>query len=312
MGYQLKHKENLGEGLKRISKEQLEKAIHNIDNADQIEHKVVHDVRKRFKKIRAVIRLIRDNLGNKLYQEENSFYRDLGRELSEIRDSVSAVNIAQKLKGKYEGKINNRETDALINELEIRKNELSLKFFNKEDSLGKVRSELEKRRDMIDQWPKIDSFADIQSNFKRVYKRGYKAIDVAYQDPTIENFHELRKRVKYLWYHFRILRTMWPKVMNAWRKELDVMGDYLGDDHDLGVLLMDIKDKDNPLYHVYSYQLEEKITDYRNQLEESAYPLGKKLYTDKPKVMVSRLNNYWKSYEHEVSQNKALAVNGNS
>ena len=173
----------------------------------------------------------------------------------------------------------------------------------------RVKSALENRKSAIEHWPdKIRAFEDIQSNIKRIYKRGYKAIDIAYEEPTIENFHEFRKRVKYLWYHFRILRVIWQPVMNAWRKELDILGDYLGDDHDLGVLLMHLKDKNQPLNQVYTFQLEEKINEYRNQLQEIAYPLGKRIYTDKPKIMISRLNNYWNNYEYEVSQNKKVTI----
>ena len=56
------------------------------------------------------------------------------------------------------------------------------------------------------------------------------------RDPTPERFHEWRKRVKYHWYHLRLLRELWPAPMKALAAEAKQLADLLGDDHDLAVL----------------------------------------------------------------------------
>ena len=59
---------------------------------------------------------------------------------------------------------------------------------------------------------------------------------IADRDPTAENLHEWRKRVKDLWYQQRLLQQAWPAVLKAEAAEAKALSKLLGDDHDLAVL----------------------------------------------------------------------------
>jgi CHAD domain-containing protein len=61
----------------------------------------VHDVRVCFKKLRGLIRLVRDELGDKQYKRENIFYRDLNRRLSKVRDTAALTKILTRLEGRF-------------------------------------------------------------------------------------------------------------------------------------------------------------------------------------------------------------------
>ena len=45
------------------------------------------------------------------------------------------------------------------------------------------------------------------------------AMDAAAKDPTADNFHEWRKRVKDHWYHSRLLWPVWQKPMKAFTSD---------------------------------------------------------------------------------------------
>lgn len=307
MGYKLKAGENLNKGFKRIASEQLEKAILQLEKSENYEHEAVHDVRKRMKKIRAVIRLLRSNFGKKLYQKENGFYRDVARKLSTIRDTTSTLQIAENVIKKYPDDIPEDQQHDLVALLKKRRNKLTLKYFNKNDVLREVKSHLIHHQDTIQEWPlALNSLDDVADNFKRVYKRGYKSFSAAYENPSAEAFHELRKRVKYLWYHFRILHPIWPNVMKGWKNELDEIGDIYGDDHDLAVLLELIKAPKGPFKGEYHYSVEEKINQYRYALEEQAYYRCLRVYYEKPGKMLERFSQYWHISEQEMDQKKEL------
>jgi hypothetical protein len=68
-----------------------------------------------------------------------------------------------------------------------------------------------------------------------VYKRGRNRLFDAYAAPSPDNFHEWRKRTKYLWYHVRILRPLWPAVLEELANEIHELSNLLGLDHDLAV-----------------------------------------------------------------------------
>ncbi len=71
MGFRLQRGEAVNEGVRRIAGEQLEKAIAEIQNTELDRHEAVHQVRKRFKKIRGLIRLVRPAF-EETYDRENA------------------------------------------------------------------------------------------------------------------------------------------------------------------------------------------------------------------------------------------------
>ena len=65
MSYRLELNESLPDGIKRIVKEQIDQALEQLRESPEGRNEAVHDARKRFKKIRAVLRLVRDEIGEK-------------------------------------------------------------------------------------------------------------------------------------------------------------------------------------------------------------------------------------------------------
>ena len=60
MSYRLEPQEPLGAGIKRIAREQIDQALEQLTANPENRDEAVHDARKRFKKIRAALRLVRD------------------------------------------------------------------------------------------------------------------------------------------------------------------------------------------------------------------------------------------------------------
>ena len=100
MGYQFEQQESLAGGVRRIAGEQLSQAIRELKNAEQNPHQTIHEVRKHFKKLRGLIRLVRSGLGDN-YARLNLWYRDAGRRLSRVRDAESMLESLQKLKDRF-------------------------------------------------------------------------------------------------------------------------------------------------------------------------------------------------------------------
>jgi len=88
MAYHLSQKKTVKAGIVKIAKSQIDKAIEEV--AEGIDrHEVVHQVRKRCKKLRGLIRLIRPAFPG--CAKENAFFRDAAGELSYVRDAQSVI-----------------------------------------------------------------------------------------------------------------------------------------------------------------------------------------------------------------------------
>ena len=77
----------------------------------------------------------------------------------------------------------------------------------------------------------------MRSGLKAACKKARRALAVARRSATDANLHELRKRVKDLWYDLRLLGGDRPPPIEALTKRLRDLGQKLGDDHDLAMLL---------------------------------------------------------------------------
>jgi CHAD domain-containing protein len=84
----------------RVALEQLDKALEHTKAKTKLDE-AVHDVRVCFKKLRGLIRLVRDELGDKQYKRENIFYRDLNRRLSKVRDTAALTEILTRLEERF-------------------------------------------------------------------------------------------------------------------------------------------------------------------------------------------------------------------
>jgi hypothetical protein len=100
MGYRLEADEPFPKGIKRIAREQLDRAVQQLTEAEDRDE-AVHEARKHFKKIRAVLRLVRDEIGEEVYKPENVCYRDAGRELAPVRDSFVKVETLDVVRARF-------------------------------------------------------------------------------------------------------------------------------------------------------------------------------------------------------------------
>jgi hypothetical protein len=89
------------------------------------------------------------------------------------------------------------------------------------------------------------------------------------------NLHELRKTVKDLWYHLRLLGGDRPPPIETLTKRLRDLGQKLGDDHDLAMLLA--ARADNPLPEPADWEALEKTNNLRRpRLQRAALRLASK------------------------------------
>ena len=300
MSYQFKAQESIPVGIKRIAREQIGQALKQLKAADNNKEEAVHESRKRLKEIRALLRLVREPLGKKTYRRENECFRDAGRQLSDVRDAQVLIKTLDKLAEHCPDSTLSDAFTTIRGELKDHYSLVYQQAIEQGNNVSVVTNTLKTARKRIDDWTiEPDDWSALSPGLKKVYKQGYKDFEQAGEQPTAENLHEWRKRVKDLWYHVRILSPIWSEMMGELADQLHDLSNYLGDDHDLAVLKEFITDrsqaKDSPGLNVLTALIERR----RLQLQSEAQLLGQRIYTEKAKDFVNRIGEYWQTWQNE-------------
>lgn len=293
MAYRIRKTKSVQQSIRKVAREQIDKAIGEITDEKRDRHDTVHQVRKRCKKVRGLIRLVRPVFND--YQLENKFFRDTARELSYVRDAQSIVECCDDLMERFEDQVDVDTFSSIRDELAGRRQKIADDKVGLEDKLDQVLDKMREARGRVDEWRINDEgFSAVEGGLMKTYRRARQGLHNAYENPSTESFHEWRKRVKYHRYHARLLRRIWPDMMNVQRDAGKELSDLLGDDHDLAVFRQTLLDDPDRFGRKSELQAVIGLIDHRRgELQREAQPLGRRLFAEKPKRLASRLRSYW-------------------
>lgn len=298
MSYQLKRKEKTSKALQRIAKEQLDKALDEVHRRGLKKASQVHQVRKRCKKLRGLLRLFRSSLDD-TYQEENAALRDASSRLSEARDAKVLIDSYDLLMEHFEGQVDRQAFGSIRRKLTWQRKNLFKEEPNVDARLDEVAKRLRQIRRRVKKWEIDDKvFEAIEGGLGNTYRKAQSSMKKAYKQGTAGAFHEWRKRVKYHWYHMRLLAGVWPKPIKARAKEAHRLGDLLGDDHDLSVLRLHLKSDAQEYGKKRDLQAFIALIDRRRkQLQRACRPLGELLLAEDKSDHVRRMETYWAAWK---------------
>jgi CHAD domain-containing protein len=301
MGYELKREETVAENVTRILREELTAAIGSLENPGDNKEDTIHSVRKRIKKIRALLRLVRSDLDEETFRRENLRYRNIGNMMSHLRDATVMINTLDKLRETHPDGLPETAFAGLRQSLVTRQAEVSEAFFAAENRIGEVIAAFREAEHNLPEPSGRDSFAVFAPNIKGIYRRGVKAFALAISEPTAHNFHELRKEVKNLGYHTRLLQPVWPGLFEAYEHELGVLAELLGEDHDLGVLADEIESgRLGGDDETGNARLVALLHEERENLQRQFYPLAQRLFAERASDFVGRYRLYWRIWRGEA------------
>jgi CHAD domain-containing protein len=295
--YRLLENEPVAEGIKRVVLTRVDKALgHLEDDGEEGRADAIHEARKDLKKTRAAIRLVRDALGDEIYKLENAHYRDASRLLSGFRDAEALIESLDSLQGRYRG-----ETQLRFSVLRLSFEEdlrVHREGGQQERAMAEAAGALRVGRDRIASWPiSGDGWELISPGLRRTYRRGRNRLRDVEGDPSIANLHEWRKRVKDLWYQLRLIRNAELELTGHLIRDADALADHLGDDHDLALLRDAASERKGRFDKAADQRLLVDLIDRRRgELRFAAISLGGRLYDEKPKQFMKRLERRWRAW----------------
>jgi CHAD domain-containing protein len=291
--YRLKAPEPLPDGIARVARGRIDHAIDELrGKTDSTPAEAVHEARKDMKKLRALLRLARGELGSTVFDRENACFRDAARELAGARDADVML-----------------ETLANLTYLppgygwELRKaiqahREQRVGDGDRDAAARSAVAILKEARKRVSDWPlERDSFDAIASGLGKTYRQGRRDHRAVLEEPAVESLHEWRKRVKDLWYHHTLLRFVWPPVVEVAGDEAHALSDRLGDDHDLAMLAAWVEENAEAGPEFF-----DAVARRRGELQDEALALGARVYAEQPKAFVRRMDRLWNAGRRRVRE----------
>lgn len=293
--YRLLPGEPVAAGLKRALTAQVDDAVaHLSGEAGSDPAEAVHESRKDIKKIRSALRLVRDQIGDDVWRRENGHYREVAGGLSGFRDAEILVAA---LGGVTERLGTEDDPFAAFRE-QLEKENREAQGGSLETAMTEAAAALVTGRPRIDALPlEGDGWGLIGPGLHRTYRRGRKRLRTAQEDASVTNLHDLRKRVKDLWYQVRLIRDADKHMLGALADHAHDLSDHLGDDHDLALLRETVQRRRVAFAGPEEKRLLlEQIEQRRGELEFAATSLAERIYSDEPKRFNRRLEKRWDAW----------------
>jgi len=314
-GFNLSPGEPLAGGLRRLSLDQFDLALMGLRGQSVSRDVAIHEMRKASKRIRALLRMVRPVIGDRVFKAENAALRDAARMVSGVRDGAVLVDAVGRMRGRYGHLLAPGVFLDLEDRLRRRHQRMLARVLDNDEVLHHVVGELHRARSRYAAWPIetedprfavgrsnrraiSNTFSSIGPGIAATYRDGQKQMRSAIAAPSTERLHEWRKHVKYLRHQVEIVSPVWPEVMGGLATSLSHLGDVLGDDHDQSELvrlvaslpdLMPDPDERNLLVALSQQR--------RRELQGAALVMGKRIYAEGPDRFALRLEAYWSAWK---------------
>ncbi len=294
MAFRFKRKEAVKKAVRRLAIERIDKSVRQLKHGDKLE--AIHSVRKNIKKIRAVLRLVRAEMGKKAYREYTGLLRQAADHLATVRDAHVKLQALEALISHFDRHPPRRPFVHFKKALRENCVKAAREFLNGK-SLPAVNRILKRLSKEFSRLSLNESgWAAVAPGIKCSYGAGRKALAKIRRDPADENFHEWRKRVKDLWYQVLLLCPICPEEMCTLVEELKTLADHLGDDHDLVMLNQAAAEVCVPEATQEMFAIKALIGSRQRELRSAAMRLGSRLYVEKPALFCKKLGSWWHAW----------------
>jgi hypothetical protein len=309
--------ERPAEGLRRIALGQLDLALEQLEGEIDRDGaaRAVHETRKALKRLRALMRMLEEELPPGEFDAENAALSGMGQRLALARDAEVMMSTLEQLLERHPRKLGRRRSLASLRERLAAERDRSASSALLGDAVARreVIGELRTLRSRVLMWslPERRGMELATPGLTSIYRQGrrrYRRAAKGAGDRS-RTMHEWRKRVKDLRHAAEMLdrsdaarhgghrrgRGAPKKRREATRirrlaRRADALGEMLGEDHDLAVFAERVRgDPGLQLGRRTRRTLLRLISSRRRQLRRRALRAGERIYRRGPKAFVRRV-----------------------
>ncbi|WP_337267280.1 CHAD domain-containing protein [Oryzifoliimicrobium ureilyticus] len=297
MSFRIRPDKDFTEEFKGVACEQLDAAIEQLQRKPDGLHAAVHNMRKRLKRVRSLIRLT-EKVAPDAASNENARFRDLAKSLSLVRDATALIGTVEKLQEQAKMEDAQAALSRVKDQLIKRRDHLA-QTVSDVDSLSRTITQLQQGRDTLAclNFPSSSrkNARMLAKSWRRTTKKAQKALLGCHQLSSDDDFHRLRKRTyDYRLFHL-LLRDVWPSAMKAKYDVAKGLVERLGFVNDLAVLstLLDEEPHLVSSNGDVSFLLDAIITA-RQENRQTALKDADRLFSDDADEEAERIELLWR------------------
>lgn len=280
--------------LKRVLLEQLNLMLILSESFSDNPDYATHEIRKTTKRIRAVYRLFRNALGDETYICEKELFGSLSNLLAEQRVSAVHLEILEGIARDEKNPVGEKLMNEMISAHQQSHLQLTKQLTDNHEMVLSIKQIINRESEKLGRAPMIVChYHDIVEGLKGTYSSGKKCLDVVTVQPGTENYHNLRKKVKLIWNQLILLRPLWPAIITPMIRQMDLLAEKLGTDHDLAELEnLFVSGKAGNYSEASLLKLTAYITKRRKSGQKAILNSALKLYAEKPAAFADRMESY--------------------
>lgn len=291
--FALQREESLADAFRRIAVDQLTRAAEVVADAELPPARRIHELRKRLKESRALLRLYRDALGD-AFAERNRWYRDVGRAVAEYRDAAALVATLDALPRAMRREIGRWSMAKLRRRARARCQSLYENEAAVDALLRHLAVDIEEERRRTEALHLSGTADAVEAGLARTLSDACRHMDAAYADGMETAFHEWRKRVKDHWYHVQLFLPARPKLLSVREEALNQLSHRLGDHHDLAVVQGAIAEA--RFRKSGAARLASLVAQRQAAIAADAQPLARMLFAGRPRDEARQMLATWRAW----------------
>ncbi len=287
MSVKLDEEEPLGSGLKRVLLGEIVGARRVLETTtDANRSEAVHNARRALKRARSVLKVFEPVIG-KDYDRRHAALGTIADCLAGARDADVVLARARWL-GRHIEPEGAEAISKLIAELELK---ATTAHQEATDFAAVIASLRASEADAASLSPDIDGARLLTEAFETLYRRGRNDWKACRDGADEETFHAWRRRVKHRWHLTQLVLDQTPATSKAICRDLERLGDILGEERDLG-LLHALLDEEPALAGGKRalHLIDHVVARRRNKLKRRAVELGEELYGLKTRRVLQKFH----------------------
>ena len=294
MSYEIKPHCRIGPELQALARTEITQIIAALRalNSDTLDGRT-HEIRQRLKRLRAVIRLVREPLGKRRYRTEDRVIRAAGRALGPLREGQAALTTLDGLQRRF---FPGKPPAALLAArmtLAAQAQQCASALVASAVVATQI-SALEGLIERLTEWP-VEGFGwkEVRRAIQCSYRSSKKHWKQAHDASDTDCLHCWRKRANDLWQYLRMLRRVCPGLAGELAREYEVLGAFLGDYHDLVVLRAALEKQGDVLLDLQARVTFVKLLDLQiGELFDAASSLGERLHVHSPAAFAHEFDEH--------------------